>query len=67
MTTKSEKFLQTATKLLAEQFQRLGKVSYEDSLKWAEEIIPVIDWENEALMHKGFSWIAKQYIGRMVA
>jgi hypothetical protein len=60
--TKSEKFLQTATELLAKEFVRLGGLSTEDSMVLSAEIIPGIDWENWALMHKGFGWIAKNYL-----
>lgn len=27
----------------------------------ADEILQAIDWNNSALMHKGFSWIVKHY------
>ena len=28
----------------------------------AEEILQVVDWNSSALMHKGFSWIVKNYL-----
>ena len=31
----------------------------------AHELVLSIDWENSALMHKGFCWIAKNYIENM--
>jgi hypothetical protein len=64
MITKSDRFIETATEMLAEQFMRLGGLSHEDSIELSENIIPTIDWENEALMHKGYAWIAKQYLIR---
>jgi hypothetical protein len=62
MITKSEKFLQTAVTMLSKEFMRLGGLSYEDSIRLSEKIIPNLDWENEALMHKGFGWMAKEYL-----
>jgi len=67
MNVKSELFLKTANEMLTEQFMRLGKLSYEDSFKLSREIIPLIDWENETLMHKGFGWIAKQHLSKKKA
>lgn len=64
---KSETFLQTATKILTEEIMRFGGLSYDDSTKLSREIIPEIDWENEALMHKGYGWIAKEYFRKQVA
>jgi len=60
MKTVSEEFIQGATMMLAEEFKRFNNdLSDEDSVKLSEEIMPRIDWSNEALMHKGLSWIAK--------
>lgn len=28
----------------------------------SDDIINVIDWDNSALMHKGLSWMAKNYL-----
>lgn len=28
----------------------------------SDDIVKVIDWNNSALMHKGLSWIAKNYL-----
>lgn len=67
MKAKTEKFLQTATVMLAEEFVRLGELSMEDSMELSVEIIPDIDWENAALMHKGFGWIAKNYLCKHTA
>lgn len=30
----------------------------------AEEILQVVDWNSSALMHKGFSWMAKNYLNQ---
>jgi hypothetical protein len=62
--TVSEKFLETAMIMLAEQFVRLGGLSMEDSMSLSEQIIPGIDWENTALMHKGYSWLAKYHLNK---
>ena len=64
---KTEKFLQTATIMLAEEFVRLGGLSMDDSMKLSAEIIPGIDWENPYLMHKGFGWIAWNYLRKQAA
>ena len=64
---KSDKFLETATKMLAKEIMRFGDdISYDDSMLLSEEIVANIDWDNEALMHKGYSWIAKNYMNRCV-
>ena len=60
MKTMSSEFIQGATLMLAEEFRRFNDdLSVEDSVKLSEETMPKIDWSNEALMHKGLSWIAK--------
>ena len=28
----------------------------------AEEILQTVDWDNSVLMHKGLSWMAKNYL-----
>jgi len=63
MNVVSEKFIQGATLLLAEEFRRFNSaLTLEDSIDLAKYVIPKIDWENEALMHKGLGWIAKNYL-----
>ena len=63
MKTVSDEFIQGATLMLAEEFRRFDDdLSVEDSVKLSEEVMPRIDWSNEALMHKGLSWIAKNSI-----
>jgi hypothetical protein len=64
---KSEAFLQTATKALTDEIMRFGGLSYDDSTKLSTEIISTIDWENEALMHKGYAWMAKEYFRKQAA
>ena len=63
MKTMSENFIQGATILLADEFRRFDTdLTFEDSVKLSEDIMPKIDWENEVLMHKGLGWIAKNYV-----
>lgn len=31
----------------------------------AREIVVLVDWNNSALMHKGLSWMAKNYLSKM--
>ena len=59
---KSEKFLQMATSMLADEFVRLGNLPIEVATELSSKIIPTIDWEDDALMHKGFGWMAKTYL-----
>jgi len=64
---KSEKFMETAVSMLAKEIMFFdNSISFEDSMSLSEEIVSTIDWENEALMHKGFAWIAKNYINHRV-
>lgn len=39
-------------------------VNIEDgtAIQIAKEIISLIDWNNSALMHKGLSWMTKNYL-----
>ena len=45
-----------------------GKVRFANTIEEskaiqiAKEIISLIDWNNSALMHKGLSWITKNYL-----
>ena len=32
------------------------------AIQISNEIIKIIDWDNSALMHKGLSWMAKNYL-----
>jgi hypothetical protein len=58
----SEKFIQGAALMLAEEFKRFNDgLTFEDSVKLSEKVMSRIDWENEALMHKGLGWIAKNH------
>jgi hypothetical protein len=58
----SEKFIQGAVLMLADEFKRFNDgLTFEDSVELSEKVMSRIDWENEALMHKGLGWIAKNY------
>jgi hypothetical protein len=42
-----------------------GDMAHDEAADLAKEIVGKIDWDNEALMHKGFTWIAKTYLSQM--
>lgn len=39
-----------------------GALSGNAAESMAEAVVRKIDWNNTALMHKGFSWIAQEYL-----
>lgn len=42
---------------------RLANITEEDKANQISgDIVKVIDWNNSALMHKGLSWMAKNYL-----
>lgn len=59
-----ESFLNFAEKEIETQLLEFsgGKFEKREAKAMAKEIVKSIDWENEALMHKGMSWIAKNYL-----
>ena len=63
-TTKSKEFIE-----LAEQKTKIQLLDYAENKlpnekieELSKEIVSKIDWNNKALMHKGFSWIAKNVL-----
>lgn len=42
-----------------------GKIDNNKSLELAKVVVSEIDWNNSALMHKGFSWIAKSFLEKV--
>jgi hypothetical protein len=59
-------FIEYAEKKLSKEIVRFDKsVEVIQSRELAKQIVAKIDWENSALMHKGFSWIAKTYLKKI--
>ena len=61
---KTQKFLNFAEKQIREQVIKFAKTDLSDKEidDLAKEITGKIDWESEPLMHKGLSWITKNYL-----
>lgn len=63
MTTVNREFSDFAEKELANYVKKFSKEIYKNNASQiAKDIIKLIDWDNSALMHKGLSWIAKNYL-----
>lgn len=60
----SKSFIEYAEKEIAKEIMYFSTktLSNEKAKQLAEEIVSKIDWNNSALMHKGFSWIAKNFL-----
>ena len=43
------------------------KLSYEEAVELAEQLLVAIDWDNPALMHKGIEWITLFYLNQPVS
>ena len=43
------------------------KLSYEEAVELAEQLLETIDWDNPALMHKGIEWITLFYLNQPVS
>lgn len=66
-TIKDNKFIAFAETKITDELLRFskGSLSYEESEELAKIVVGKIDWNNSALMHKGISWIAKNYLNQM--
>ena len=64
MITTSKEFLEFAKKELVTCIMRFSKNIEENKANGIAEEIQVVDWNSSALMHKGFSWIAKNYLNQ---
>ncbi|MBF8984879.1 hypothetical protein IZY60_15160 [Lutibacter sp. B2] len=65
MTTQvTRPFLEFAEEEMTKQLLRFSKrgIKEEKATKMAKEVVSNIDWNNSALMHKGLSWIVKNYL-----
>ena len=61
----NKEFFEFAKKELVTCIMRFTKDIEENRAnRIAEEILQVVDWNSSALMHKGFSWMAKNYLNQ---
>ena len=65
-TTVSKSFVDFAEKEMQIEILRFTKngILEEKVEELAKEVVSIIDWNNSALMHKGLSWIAKNFLIR---
>ena len=62
-TTISNDMLDFIKKELASIVMRLTNITEESKANQiSNDIVNVIDWNNSALMHKGLSWMARNYL-----
>lgn len=62
MNTTNKAMNEFARKELTSIVMRLMQVQEPKASQVSNDIVKVIDWNNSALMHKGLSWIAKNYL-----
>ena len=63
MNTVSTEMIEFAKKELTSIVMRLSSITIEAKANHiSNDIVKVIDWNNSVLMHKGLSWIAKNYL-----
>jgi len=67
MNTIDEKFINQAIKEMTTELVRFsnGTLDTVKSNELAKVAVSEIDWSNSALMHKGISWIAKNYLEKL--
>ena len=63
MTTVSNEMAEFVQKELPSIVMRLANITEETKASQISgDIVKIIDWNNSALMHKGLSWKAKNYL-----
>lgn len=63
MTTISNEMIEFVQKELTSIVMQLTNITEEAKASQIScDIVNVIDWNNSALMHKGLSWMAKNYL-----
>jgi len=63
MTTVSNEMVEFVKQELTPIVMRLTNITEEvEASQISSDIVNVIDWNNSALMHKGLSWMAKNYL-----
>ena len=65
MNTVSTEMVEFAKQELTSIVMRLANITEEAKAKQiSSEIAEAADWNNSALMHKGLSWMAKNYLAK---
>ena len=59
MNTVNREFIEFAEKEIT---SIISAIEERKAIQIAKEIVDLIDWNDSALMHKGFSWMAKNYL-----
>ncbi|MCM1440619.1 MAG: hypothetical protein NC131_15690 [Roseburia sp.] len=63
MTMESNEMIEFVKKELTSIIMRLvSSIEESRANQISNDIVKVIDWNNSALMHKGLSWMAKNYL-----
>lgn len=62
MITNNEMLIFVKKELTSIVMTLIGTIEENNAAKISNEILNVIDWNNSALMHKGLSWMAKNYL-----
>lgn len=63
MSTISKEYLDSTEKELTSIIMRfVNTLEEQKATQIAKEIVNLIDWNNSALMHKGLSWMTKNYL-----
>lgn len=63
MTTVNKEFIEfTEKELTAIVLHFINTIEENKASQISKEIVKLIDWNNSALMHKGLSWIVKNYL-----
>ena len=67
MSTVNKEFIDFVQTEMTKEVLRFSKESLDDTAAAciSKDIVAKIDWQNSALMHKGLSWIAKNYLQQM--
>lgn len=62
MITNNEMLIFVKKELTSIVMTLIGTIEENNAAKISNEILNIIDWNNSALMHKGLSWMAKNYL-----
>mgnify|MGYP001011949289 CR=1 FL=1 len=65
MTMVNKDFLIYAESELTSELMYFSNLELNQANQLAKNLVNKIDWNNSALMHKGFSWIAKNSIAQL--
>ena len=63
-TTVSKSFIEFAEKEMQVQILRFSQnnILEQKAKELSKEVVSIIDWNDSTLMHKGLSWIAKNFL-----